>query len=85
MRNFVDPYGVNVRDFCAPVHAGLVGGAAAKVSPAVDQAMGQAVTVIDRGVLPESKTGEGSEVALPELNFKVAGSIAYCQETVASN
>jgi len=87
MRNLVAPYGVNVIVFCAPVQAGLVGGAEAKVSPATDHAIGQAVTVIVSGGLPESKTGEGS---LPDaggalLNFNVAGSMAYCQAVVESN
>lgn len=73
--------------FCAPVQAGLVGGDDTNVSPPVDHEIGQAVTVIVRGGFPESKTGEGS---LPDeggalLNFKVAGSIAYCQALVASN
>jgi hypothetical protein len=72
---------------CEPVQAGLVGGGDAKVSPAVDHEMGQAVAVMVKGGLPESKIGDAS---LPVeggalLNFKVAGSIAYCHEADASN
>jgi len=65
---------------------GLVGGDAAKVSPAVAQEIGHAVAVIDIWGFPESKMGEGREGAgVPALNFKVAGSMAYCHLTVASN
>lgn len=39
--------------------AGLVGGDDTNVSPAVDQAIGHAVTVIDNGDFPESNTGLG--------------------------
>lgn len=54
------PNGVNLRVLCFPVQAGLVGGGAAKVSPAIAQSIGHALTVIDKGDFPESNTGEGS-------------------------
>jgi hypothetical protein len=70
---------------CAPVQGGLVGGGEAKVWPAIDHAIGHAVTEIVSGDFPESKTGEGRLPGAALLNFKVAGSIAYCQAAVASN
>jgi len=70
----------------APVHAGLVGGDAAKVLPAVAQVIGHALTLIDNGGLPESKTGDGRVLGLVVgLNLSVEGSIAYCQVPLASN
>lgn len=69
------------------MHAGFVGGGAANVSPAVGHEIGQAVTVIDKGDLPVSNTGEGSFPAAGGrfVNLSVAGSMAYCHATVASN
>lgn len=69
------------------MQAGLVGGDEAKVSPAILHVIGQAVTVIVNGALPESNTGDGS---IPDAggaleNLSVAGSIAYCHASVASN
>jgi len=60
--NFVVPNGVKVNVLFDPVHAGFVGGEAAKVSPAVAQLMGHAVTVMLKGDLPASKMGLGSEL-----------------------
>jgi hypothetical protein len=80
------PYGVKVMFFAAPVHAGMLGGLATKVSPATFQLIGHAITEIVNGGLPESKTGLGSVVAVvPGWNVSVDGSIAYSQSVVASN
>lgn len=71
----------------APVHAGDVGGDAAKVGPAIAQFMRQAVAVILSGVNPESKMGDGSvpDAGGEEENLSVAGSMAYCQFAAALN
>lgn len=79
------PKGVKVNVLLVPVQAGFVGGAEAKVSPAVGQLMGHAVTVMLKGDLPESNMGLGSEVGELVWNCNVAGSMAYCQAAVASN
>ena len=64
----------------------MLGGAAAKVSPAVSQSIGQAVTEIEKGGLPESKIGLGRfDVGVPGLKISVDGSMANCQAVVASN
>lgn len=69
-----------------PVQFGFVGGGAANVSPAIAQAIGQAVTLMDKAGFPESKIGEGSAGGVtPALNLRVEGSMAYCHGTVASN
>ncbi len=72
--------------FTGPVHAGLVGGAAANLSPATPQSIGQAATEMVNGGLPESNIGLGSfDVGVPGWKVNVDGSIAYCQSAVASN
>ena len=80
------PNGHRVMFFAGPVHAGLVGGFEAKVSPAIVQLIGQAIALIVKGGSPLSKMGLGSCVgALPGLNVRLDGSIAYCHSSVASN
>ena len=81
------PKGQSVMFRIWPVHAGLVGGAAANVSPATVQVIGQAAAVIVSGGSPESKIGEGNfpPAGVPALNLSVEGSIAYCQSELASN
>ena len=72
----------------APAHAtGLVGGAAAKVSPATFQLIGHAVALIVNGGRPVSKTGDGSFPPAGDapLNLRLVGSIANSQAPVASN
>ena len=70
-----------------PTQAGLVGGLAANVSPAMAHSISHAVAVIVNGGLPESKTGDGRlpPSGVPALKTSVSGSIAYCQVVVASN
>ena len=81
------PKGRKVMVVAGPVHVGLLGGALAKVVPAMAQSISHAVAVILMGGRPESKTGDGS---VPELggvlwNRSEEGSMAYCQVSVASN
>ena len=80
------PYGVNEILSAGPVQFGFMGGDVANVSPPVAHTIGQATTLILKGGFPESKIGDGKlEGCSPGSNFKVAGSIAYCQLLLASN
>jgi hypothetical protein len=69
----------------AELQVGFCGGAAAKVSPAVAQSTKHAFAVIWKGDSPASKIGDGSLAGAPlSTNASEEGSIAYCQEAVAS-
>lgn len=67
--------------------AGLVGGFAANVLPAMAHAMGHAVAVIVNGGVLSWNTGDGSVLFATALEWKasVAGSMANCHASVASS